>query len=398
MMQFSCGERPSIRGDEAIRAAVKQPGLARYAATWKQPSNILDDFSGVIPICGKKETMYAHARRCPHVDRKKLAEISDADRPASSLSRTPSSSENTAPFTTSFTSPPPTPWRFEPLVPGSLNSGSPLKRMRVAPQADNPSLDLSNPLNTSCASPCGCNCHLWTSSRQADFTQDLLRLFIMCNIPWNAADSTQMELFFAKWLPGAKLPDRRKLSGSCLDSAVGHACAHTKSHVHGKLATGQSDGWKNIAKTSVITSVMSVEGQAYLVRTHDMTGRPKTGQEHAEVIKADMKHMQDVYNVQPIAWVTDDGPDGKGARTLLRAQLPWLMTFVCWGHQSQLLAGDYLTFPEYSDAMSAALDIVRWFNNHSGALELLHQAQQFTADSDQQRKGVVYIDNMNQGR
>ena len=68
-----------------------------------------------------------------------------------------------------------------------------------------------------------------------------------------------MELFFEKWLPGAKLPDRRKLSGIHLDAAVNNALAHTKSQVYGKLATGQSDGWKNIAKTSVITSMMSVE-------------------------------------------------------------------------------------------------------------------------------------------
>ncbi|KAJ2984582.1 hypothetical protein NUW54_g10457 [Trametes sanguinea] len=391
LVQFSCGERPSVRIDEVIRGSIKQPGLAQYAATWKRPSNILDDFSGVIPICGKKETMYAHARRCPHVNRKQLAEIGEADRPAVPLSRTPSSNENTPPSTSATTSPPSMPWRSELLfpTPGSPSSGSPSKRMCTVPLSAT-----TSPIGSSTSeSPrgCGCDCHAWTPSCQADFAQDLLRFFVMCNIPWNAADSTQAELFFGKWLPGAKIPDRRKLSGSCLDAEVQHACAHTKSHVHGKLATGQSDGWKNIAKTSVITSVMSVEGQAYLVRTHDMSGRPKTGQEHAEVIKADMKHMQDVYDVQPIAWVTDDGPDGKGARSLLRALLPSLMTFVCWGHQSQLLAGDYLTFPEYSDAMSAALDIVRWFNNHSGALELLHQAQIFTADSDERRKAPLAL-------
>ncbi|KAI0352260.1 hypothetical protein OH77DRAFT_1409607 [Trametes cingulata] len=187
-----------------------------------------------------------------------------------------------------------------------------------------------------------------------------------------------MHVFFGKWLPGAKVPDRRKLSGAFLDAAVSTAHAATQSRARGQLATGASDGWRNIAKTNVITSTMTVGGQIDLVRTHDMTGRPKTGDEHAKIIRGDMEHMREVYEVRPIAWVTDDGPDGKGARNILRAEYPWLMTFVCWAHQSNLLAGDYLAWPIYRDTVNAALDIVRWFNNHSSALELFNKEQLYT--------------------
>ena len=38
-----------------------------------------------------------------------------------------------------------------------------------------------------------------------------------------------------------------------------------KSKVSGKFATGQCDGWKNIAKTSLIASMINVE---YVVRTN----------------------------------------------------------------------------------------------------------------------------------
>ncbi|KAI0349246.1 hypothetical protein OH77DRAFT_1594337, partial [Trametes cingulata] len=200
----------------------------------------------------------------------------------------------------------------------------------------------------------------------------------MCNIPWNVADNAELELFFEKWVPGAKIPDRRKLSGTYLDEAVESVIQKTRTDVRTKFATGQSDGWKNIAKTSVITSMMSVERQAHLLQTHNMAGLPKTGEQHCEIIKADMKYMRDTYEVHPIAWVTDDGPDGKGARNLLRKLFPWLVTLVCWGHQANLLAGDFLTFPVYSDTISSALDIVRWFNNHSAALDLFNQEQTYT--------------------
>ncbi|KAH9884537.1 ribonuclease H-like domain-containing protein [Cubamyces lactineus] len=44
----------------------------------------------------------------------------------------------------------------------------------------------------------------------------------------------------------------------------------------------------------------------------------------------------------------------------------------------------------YSGIISSALDVVRWFNNHSGALELLHQAQKF-ADPDRLRPLVLIL-------
>ena len=78
-----------------------------------------------------------------------------------------------------------------------------------------------------------------------------------------------------------------------------------------------------------------------------MTGRPKTGKEHLEVIKSDITYMEATYGVKTVAWVTDDGPDGKGARTLLRKLWPWMIILLCWAHQCNLLIGDYLLLNSY---------------------------------------------------
>ncbi len=111
------------------------------------------------------------------------------------------------------------------------------------------------------------------------------------------------------------------------------------------------------------------------MQTHDTSSLPKTGEQHALLIEEDMYLMKMEYNVHPIGWVTDDGPDGKGARNLLRKRMPWLITLVCWAHQSSLLAGDFLAFLEYKETVGAALDIVRWFNNHGTALDHLNREQ-----------------------
>ncbi|KAI0762487.1 hypothetical protein C8Q74DRAFT_1167205, partial [Fomes fomentarius] len=184
-----------------------------------------------------------------------------------------------------------------------------------------------------------------------------------------------LHLFIQKWIPGTKVPDRRKLSGEILDAAAERVVENTRAQVKGKLATGSSDGWKNVAKDDVITSFMNVNRQAHLVKTHDMAGKAKTGNEHYEIIRSDIRHMETTYNVKTIAWVTDDGPDGKRARLLLQQSQPSIITSLCWGHQSNLLVGDYFVLPEYMVTVSRALEVIKWFNNHRSALDLFNTEQ-----------------------
>lgn len=88
--------------------------------------------------------------------------------------------------------------------------------------------------------------------------------------------------------------------------------------------------------------------------------------------------MEDTYAVQVIAWVTDDGPDGKAARRLLSEADPSIITSVCWAHQVNLVVGDYLKGSGYMDLINQALEVVKWFNNHSTAHDLLEKEQKIT--------------------
>jgi len=52
---------------------------------------------------------------------------------------------------------------------------------------------------------------------------------------------------------------------------------------------------------------------------------------------------------------------------------------VCWAHQINLVVSDFLGLRVYFlEAMGQALDVVKWFNNHGGALDLLQKEQRFT--------------------
>jgi hypothetical protein len=88
----------------------------------------------------------------------------------------------------------------------------------------------------------------------------MLKLFVFCGFARNSANDPQIA-FVEKYIPGAKVPDRRVLSGRILDGEV----AKVEERIVGKMATGQCDGWKNVAKTSVVTSMITVEHEVSMV-------------------------------------------------------------------------------------------------------------------------------------
>jgi hypothetical protein len=67
-----------------------------------------------------------------------------------------------------------------------------------------------------------------------------------------------MELFIHKWILDVALQDRCIISRQVLDSEVKKVEDRIIDKVKGKMVTGQCDGWDNIAKTHVVTSMMTV--------------------------------------------------------------------------------------------------------------------------------------------
>ena len=119
--------------------------------------------------------------------------------------------------------------------------------------------------------------------------------------------------------------------------------------------------------------------QPYLVRTHNVQGQPKTGDKLLEIVRDDIQHIKDEYEVTIIAWCTDDGPDGKKMRRLLKLLFLWIIVIVCWAHQINLVVGDFLRLKlPFLKSVSQSLEVVKWFNNHGAALALLQTEQKLT--------------------
>ncbi|KAG5633147.1 hypothetical protein H0H81_010507, partial [Sphagnurus paluster] len=110
-----------------------------------------------------------------------------------------------------------------------------------------------------------------------------------------------------------------------------------------------------------------------------MTGEPKTGDRLLQLVLDDIEYMEEHFGVHVIAWCTDDGPDGKKMRRLLRRHFPWIMVLVCWAHQINLIVGDFLTFKcDLLLIIAQCLEVIKWFNNHGAALALLEEEMKIT--------------------
>lgn len=257
--------------------------------------------SGRVPfMCGKTDTMRSHVMKyCLHIasspdqiaERDRIIVLSDAATANAKRARTVSNPQ--PPPTDSpvpspnypFPSMPPQSPRFEnssfasssahptsPLSPlGGLStlpsfsqdgSFSPSSSFAPSPSPsvyDSPSAKRRRTSYTTQSAP------VWTADSQAEFGADLLKLFVTCGWSWNAVANPEFKLFFDKYVPSAVLPDRRVLSGRILTSEANKVIAATRQKIEGKLATYSEDGWKNVAHTHVDTSMLSVEGQVFIL-------------------------------------------------------------------------------------------------------------------------------------
>ncbi|KAJ7126578.1 ribonuclease H-like domain-containing protein [Mycena crocata] len=232
---------------------------------------------------------------------------------------------------------------------------------------------------------------MWDPVKQEEFAEDLCKLFVACNITWNSASNPQLNLFFSKYIPGAKIPDRRVLSGRVLDTLVVQAEDRMKSSVSGKLGTGQCDGWKSNAKASIITTSVTVEGQLYMIAAHNMSPEKKSAHNLLELVLQDIEYYENELGIIMVGYCTDNGGDAKGMRVRLRRKTIKFTIPPCWGHQVNLVVAEILELEiPCIELVDDALEIVKWFINYSRALGLLKDYQK-TTDRFKETKRILML-------
>ncbi|KZV99937.1 hypothetical protein EXIGLDRAFT_559433, partial [Exidia glandulosa HHB12029] len=164
--------------------------------------------------------------------------------------------------------------------------------------------------------------------------------------------------------------------GPLLRAEKQKAVQRVRSKVNDKMAMLQCDSWKNVARIPLVTFMMTVDQEAYLLQSHNMFGEPKTGDKLWQLTERNVQFVREVYGGTVIGACTDDGPDGKRMRRIARENIPWWIIVLCWAHQNQLIIADLIKrVPALKDLINRALLVIKWFMTHGTALSLLHEQQ-----------------------
>lgn len=117
----------------------------------------------------------------------------------------------------------------------------------------------SQPLSSLAFYPRNPQIALFSPDVQQDFENDLCKVFAANGWAWAGADNPWFQWFYRKWIPGSRDISAWSLSGPILERQMGEMRGQLES-LQGKLRTGQCDEWRDIAKTNVVGSLISVDG------------------------------------------------------------------------------------------------------------------------------------------
>lgn len=128
--------------------------------------------------------------------------------------------------------------------------------------------------------------------------------------------------------------------------------------------------------------------QPWLINSVDTSRQSKDANSLLRLMLDEIKYAIEVLKLVVVAWCTDASGESAKMRRLLVKKFPWIVVLDCWAHQVRaphfarnthgspqlqinLVVGDMLKVKDYSGLVSDALDVVKWFNNHSLALGML---------------------------
>ncbi|THU82932.1 hypothetical protein K435DRAFT_795344 [Dendrothele bispora CBS 962.96] len=197
-------------------------------------------------------------------------------------------------------------------------------------------------------------------SYRAEFNAHLCCLLVSGLVAWRTVGIPYWQLFFAKWVSGASLPTCKQFSGRILDEEAEKSQSGMRSETVGLYEMGQCDGWKNVTKSSLVTSMVNVEYNPFLLGVENVSSEQKTAENLMKIVLNKMKQICDIFKVILVAWCTDASSKSAKMCHDLLVKFPWLVVLDCWAHQINRVVGNIikLKVPLIQTA-DKALDLIK---------------------------------------
>lgn len=90
---------------------------------------------------------------------------------------------------------------------------------------------------------------------------ELTHAFVSAHLPWWVIEDYKLWKFFRRYIPGAFIPNRHKLSGQLLQTEVDKIEAAITLRMRDLYATMQWDGWLNKQRQNLLAFMLTAGGE-----------------------------------------------------------------------------------------------------------------------------------------
>ncbi|KAL1671254.1 ribonuclease H-like domain-containing protein [Schizophyllum commune] len=220
-----------------------------------------------------------------------------------------------------------------------------------------------------------------------------LRVTVKNNLPFSIWDNIEFLEFLAllRTQAPAILPSAKVMSGPLLQKAAHDVDEAMKAMLDGKEVGLRYEfnfktGW---LRPNIIAAQM-----VHTLKLIDMTEESKMGEAQSQQFEKMIDDVESEYGAKVTHFVTDgDGGSSKGRKLLVKKR-PHLLAPECWGHQGQLMLGDYFKVHEYAaEIAEKATGLIGWINHHGRVRKIFDHAQEELRQRDptKPRGSVAYL-------
>lgn len=208
---------------------------------------------------------------------------------------------------------------------------------------------------------------------QTKLEQYLARAIYSSCAPLSLLENHYFQRFFSYLRPSFKLPSRKKLSTTLLNSEY----ERIRNVVTAKINSANSltllsDGWTDVNGVSLLNIIFTTPEPVFVKTIH--SGIERHTSDYLAKVFIDEIEAVGSHRISGI--VTDNAAAMKGAWGLIQEKYPHIIAYGCFAHGLNLLSKDLATINSISRIISLSKDIVQFFNNKHIPKEVFKKVQE----------------------
>lgn len=203
-----------------------------------------------------------------------------------------------------------------------------------------------------------------TSAKEKERLDQLLVKFICsANVPFALVENKEFRDFVAALRPNYELPSAKQLSNKLLDDLYNASFEKVKSALNGKRVTVMQDGWTSPQHEAVIAHSVSCNDKVYFIDAISAEEEKKSAKNCKQWLESCINKISEQFGATTVACITDNCNTMEATRSLLKKDLPNILTYGCNSHLFNL-TGKKRT-PE--DLKIQIVQVQKYFRNHDFA-------------------------------